>query len=173
MIIDCRYCGKTCKHAASRMQHESRCKLNPKLKLNKNGQYEVDPSDIVGQKFGMLTVTSFDRVEERSGRTRPRRYFYNCKCDCGNDKVLVRTNIITGHIRSCGCQRKQHGPDSKFWRGRGSLSKRKWTSIVRHAAERKLEFSIDIGPLSTYLSTLIGKPVRAHLCFCFSNKFHP
>lgn len=47
--------------------------------------------DLTGQRFGMLIVIS--RADNRGGHTA-----WNCKCDCGNDVVVVGHNLIRGTI---------------------------------------------------------------------------
>jgi hypothetical protein len=52
--------------------------------------YHVSP----GMKFNMLTL-----VEPRNGRGRP----WLMRCDCGNLKVALASEVATGRIKSCGC----------------------------------------------------------------------
>lgn len=56
--------------------------------------------DLVGQKFGRLTVISFNG--RKNGR-----YLWNCKCECGNDCVVEGHRLKTEGTRSCGCLRKE------------------------------------------------------------------
>src|SRR5574344_1157491 len=56
----------------------------------------VDINDIIGKKFGRLTVISLSYINNYN-------YYYNCHCDCGNDIVVLRGNLISGHTNSCGC----------------------------------------------------------------------
>lgn len=59
------------------------------------------PMDLVGQKFGRLSV--IDRTENsKSGGTR-----FICKCDCGNEVVVVGGNLRSGNTTSCGCFHKE------------------------------------------------------------------
>ena len=67
----------------------------------------IDTSDIIGKKFGKLTV---DLVV---GRDNKKNHLYECKCDCGNKKIVTRGRLITGGTRSCGCLR---GVNVKFKR---------------------------------------------------------
>jgi hypothetical protein len=53
-------------------------------------------NQMVGKKFGMITVLSFAKSEGG-------HYYYNCQCDCGNKKVM-RNNTIK-IAKSCGCYR--------------------------------------------------------------------
>ncbi|WCH46367.1 hypothetical protein [Lysinibacillus sp. OF-1] len=58
--------------------------------------------DLTGQKYGRLTVI---KEVERKGYTRR----WQCKCDCGNERVVVVTqpNLRNNHTTSCGCVRKE------------------------------------------------------------------
>ena len=81
------------------------------------------PLDLIGQKFGMLTVV------EKSQETSSRGQRWICVCDCGNIKQKsVQTYHLThSKIISCGCvgtynrvhfgdKRKTHGsPDKKLY----------------------------------------------------------
>ena len=58
-------------------------------------------SDVIGHKFGMLTVLSFSHKKKN-------RHYYNVKCDCGNEKVVCLEDMRVGDTSSCGCfQKKQ------------------------------------------------------------------
>lgn len=50
--------------------------------------------DLVGQKFGKLTVISLVNIS-------PRKYL--CKCDCGGQAIVQPGNLKDGHTQSCGC----------------------------------------------------------------------
>lgn len=57
--------------------------------------------DLTGHKFGRLTV--LQRVE--SDKNRKSKYL--CRCDCGNEKVVLATELRNGHTKSCGCLHKE------------------------------------------------------------------
>jgi len=54
--------------------------------------------NIVGQRFGRLVV-----LEELPGSR------IRCKCDCGNETVVLRPNLRSGNTKSCGCLKKESG----------------------------------------------------------------
>lgn len=58
--------------------------------------------DITGQKFNRLTGIKL--IE-----TKNKRSYWLFKCDCGNEKVIMMTNVIyrTSTTRSCGCFKKE------------------------------------------------------------------
>lgn len=57
--------------------------------------------DITGQKFGRLTVLS------RAGSTPGGIALWNCKCDCGTEKVISGAHLRNGTTVSCGCYNKE------------------------------------------------------------------
>lgn len=52
--------------------------------------------DLTGKKFGLLTAVEMS--ENRKGRT-----YWRCKCKCGTEKIIARSNLVSGKTRSCGC----------------------------------------------------------------------
>lgn len=117
----------------------------------------MDKLDIVGKKFGLLKVLSYDHSEEFQERRKENgefrccirtRHYYNCQCECGKEKVFLRGNLITHHVKSCGCLKNRNCSESKTWAGHGEISLRTWSHIKNHALGRKdlnkREFSITI-----------------------------
>lgn len=58
--------------------------------------------DITGKKFGKLTVL------KKVGVSSKQQSQWLCKCDCGNEVVVSRTNLSINRTKtvSCGCWRK-------------------------------------------------------------------
>lgn len=57
----------------------------------------TQPLDLVGQKFGRLTV--LERTENNKwGQSR-----WLCQCDCGNKTIVSGIDLNRGHTKSCGC----------------------------------------------------------------------
>ena len=54
--------------------------------------------NLVGEKFGKLTVISFYDVKHGHSR-------WVCECDCGSDKQIIAdgVHLKRGNIKSCGC----------------------------------------------------------------------
>lgn len=59
--------------------------------------------DIIGQKFGKLTVIKLDHIK----RTNRNLYYYLCECDCGNKHIVLKSSLLNGLTRSCGCYNTQ------------------------------------------------------------------
>lgn len=51
--------------------------------------------DITGQRFGRLVA-----IRHTAGR-------WECRCDCGAERRILRHHLIKGHARSCGCLQQE------------------------------------------------------------------
>lgn len=86
--------------------------------------------DLTGQRFGRIAVI---RKMERPGVT-----WWVCACDCGNEKSIRATSLISGHTKSCGCGQK----DSVTKHGRASFDRYCaeywiWKAMVRRTTTAK------------------------------------
>lgn len=57
-------------------------------------------SSLVGERFGKLLVAEM-LPGYKGGRT-----YLRCKCDCGNETIVMMSNVKRGMTRSCGCYEK-------------------------------------------------------------------
>lgn len=59
--------------------------------------------DLIGQKFGRLTVLSY------YGKNKSRNSLWVCQCECGNiTKPIINSHLTRGDVRSCGCLEKEN-----------------------------------------------------------------
>lgn len=69
--------------------------------------------ELFTHKFGKLLPI------EESGRAKSGHILIKCRCDCGNIKITTKSNLLSGHVKSCGCILPQHGlskiPEYKIW----------------------------------------------------------
>ena len=56
--------------------------------------------DITGQRFGNVTVIK--RVKKPEYLKSKGAYFL-CKCDCGNEKIIMGKSLREGKTKTCGC----------------------------------------------------------------------
>jgi hypothetical protein len=84
--------------------------------------------DILGQRFGRLTVTM--RVEnDRHGQA-----CWLCRCQCGGDAVVTGSYLRRGLIESCGCRRVENSRDMRAKHGRSFTAEhRSWLSLRQRA----------------------------------------
>jgi hypothetical protein len=60
--------------------------------------------DLTGKRFGRLTVVA-GMGTPLSGRQPQSAWL--CLCDCGEERLVLGTNIEMGHTKSCGCLRRE------------------------------------------------------------------
>ena len=53
--------------------------------------------NLIGKKFERLTVI------QRGGNNRWGNSRWLCRCECGNEKIILGKNLKSGHTKSCGC----------------------------------------------------------------------
>lgn len=74
---------------------------------------------IIGRRFGFLTVV--DLSTKKKGHNRLLR----CVCDCGSERLVVKSVLLNGRAKSCGCRHIQLGSDLS------GLEFGRWTVISR------------------------------------------
>lgn len=105
--------------------------MNPK-----GNRWHFNPHDIVGRKFGKLTVVR-RMYERRAGGNRQKVYqYYECLCDCGEAKIVRRDGLLRGTTRSCGCLRKFILPPGQ------ALINQRFCNYSTWARRRDYEFSL-------------------------------
>lgn len=57
--------------------------------------------DLAGKVYGDLTAIEFDYKNSKGGR-----YFWKCKCVCGNIRPVERSSLTQGKTKNCGCNRR-------------------------------------------------------------------
>ena len=60
--------------------------------------------DLVGQKYGRLTVVEFVKLENH-------KTFWKCVCDCGLTVVAKGNSLRSGNTKSCGCLKREMAAD--------------------------------------------------------------
>lgn len=54
--------------------------------------------DISGMRFFRLVA-----IERDDSKNDGHHIFWKCKCDCGNEIVVRKDSLLSGHAKSCGC----------------------------------------------------------------------
>lgn len=97
--------------------------------------------DLTNKKFGRLTAL-FVHSKSRNGHIR-----WHCVCDCGAEKNVLSTHLLSKKTISCG-QHVARNKDRKDWKGFEEISGILWNQIKRGAdgskGRRKIAFSITI-----------------------------
>ena len=67
----------------------------------------MERKDYSGERFGRLLV--LERLDDYIATvTKNRSAQYRCLCDCGEEVVVLRQNLVSGRTRSCGCLRREN-----------------------------------------------------------------
>lgn len=82
--------------------------------------------DLSGKKFGNLLVLGCLKIVNGNS-------FWNCICDCGNEKTVMGYNLKNGHSKSCGCRRATVARNSFQTHG---MSKTRFYSKYAHLVYR-------------------------------------
>lgn len=68
-----------------------------------------DHSELIGKRFGHWLVLSYiDGIRNKRGVCEIR---YTCLCDCGTKKDILKSALLQGKTKSCGCMRNDRGED--------------------------------------------------------------
>ena len=57
--------------------------------------------DRINMRYGRLFVVKYKGKDDR------RKHLWLCRCDCGNEKIVVADNLSSGKSKSCGCLKKE------------------------------------------------------------------
>lgn len=81
--------------------------------------------ELSGQVFGRLTVLAFDSVGKDYST------LWLCRCECGNEKIIIGKNLVNGRTRSCGCkQGGRSGLNGAVFRSHGMTETPLYTAWV-------------------------------------------
>lgn len=99
--------------------------------------------NLIGMKFGKLTVTNDLGSEYISGR---KRTFCLCVCDCGSVIKVRQENLVSGNTKSCGCFQREQTSNANKTHGRvDSRLYCIWSSMKARCTYRKHKRYMDYG----------------------------
>ena len=78
---------------------------------------ETHLKNIVGQKFGRLTVI------KHVGSNKHKKALFLCKCDCGNECIVVGSRLRDKSSRSCGCLHDEKAKENAIKRNKTIMTK--------------------------------------------------
>lgn len=106
--------------------------------------------NLTGQIFSRLTVLGFSNVG-KSGNA-----FWNCKCVCGQERVVSAKNLKRMPNQSCGCFPKhaQSRENNKSWKGGRTVSSNGYV-LIRIGTEYVLEHR-------RAMETFLGRSLEVH-----------
>lgn len=88
----------------------------------------------VGQKFGRLTAI------ERIGTSQNHKALWRCRCDCGNEVVVIAGDIKSGRTQSCGCYHKDRNIQTSTIHGKSKLRVYQiWIDMINRCYNPKIK----------------------------------
>lgn len=69
----------------------------------------IKTKDITGKRYGKLIVLGF--CEYKYSKSGHKNCYWNCLCDCGNEKVVSSDSLRSSNVRSCGCIKTQRNAE--------------------------------------------------------------
>lgn len=143
----------------------SKTVINKKIKefgfeLNVKRVY-VKPK--LNEKFNMLTFK--EEIREKG-----KKVFWRCKCDCGNEKIVLARGVKVGNIKSCGCYRKIASMNRFKDISYGEITGGFWNKIKKSAEIRNKIFEITIEEVWNLFELQKRKCALTGLDLDFKNK---
>ena len=65
--------------------------------------------NLLGRQFGRLIVIE-KATSDKNSHAR-----WTCRCDCGKEKIVAGTNLLTGKTTSCGCYHSDRAKQTKHY----------------------------------------------------------
>ena len=99
--------------------------------------------DYTNRVFGRLTVLGLDHIQQKykpDGRPNGHRYYYKCRCSCGNIRIVLIDHLVSGKIRSCNCLQKERASLACTKHGlRNSRIYRIWGGMIQRCINPNIE----------------------------------
>lgn len=102
----------------------------------------------IGTRHNRLTVISFHHQDKRW------RNHYLCRCECGSEKVIQWSLLISGNTKSCGCWGKEVRKTANKLPNNGGVINQIILGYKRHAKRRGFAWSLTFDEVSN----IINKP---------------
>jgi len=92
--------------------------------------------DLTGHRYGRLTVVK-RMASNKHGQTT-----WLCKCNCGNEVIVLSNNLRSGNTKSCGCLNKERVREAHLLPEGVAAFNELFTRMQRNAEERNLEWQL-------------------------------
>jgi hypothetical protein len=89
---------------------------------------------LLNQKFNLLTIISFSHSDKRF------RKWYNVRCDCGNEKKIMGSAMVSNNTKSCGCQSSRFRREHNVLPNNLAVKRQILLGYKCHARDRRIDF---------------------------------
>lgn len=87
-------------------------------------------------KYNELTVLSFSHKDKRH------RKWYNVRCDCGTEKTVMGSAMVSGNTKSCGCKGSKFRKERNLLPDNLGVKRQIILQYKRHAKSRGIAYEI-------------------------------
>ena len=81
--------------------------------------------DRIGFRSGNLVVVAFEKRGDNGQGA-----YWRCRCDCGNEKVVQSSHLVSKHTKSCGCLPGNPLPVTNFESDRANDERAAWNVVL-------------------------------------------
>lgn len=104
--------------------------------------------NLIGRRFERLVALEVRRGCLANGRKT--KIHWKCLCDCGNVVFVSKSNLVTGHTKSCGCinieaTKKANTKHGHNRTGKPSSEYTTWASMIQRCVDPKTKRYEDYG----------------------------
>ena len=97
--------------------------------IPRRNKKQTGASDLIGKQIGELfVIRRAEEVETNQGT------MWECKCSCGNTKIIRGSSLTTKNATSCGCKWRRASYEE--------ISGSYWWGLKRNAQKRKFAFEV-------------------------------
>lgn len=113
--------------------------------------------DLTGVRFGRWLVI------ERAGSSKNKHATWRCRCDCGTEGVVMRSNLMSGISQSCGCRHKELASASSTVHGHSKGGRittefRSWLNANRRCTDPRDKSYKDYGAIGVRVADVWRGP---------------
>ena len=107
--------------------------------------------NLLGQKFGKLTVTELIKIPGKERR-------WKCVCNCGNVVYVSTENLRSGNSKSCGCSRNESNKKRGIHFMTNTKTYEYWVELIKYKNKNKKQICDEWLNFSIFFSDMGEKP---------------
>ncbi len=110
-------CGNEVVRSIGSLLAAKKALVNASCGCNRIGEFNYNYKSMTNKKYGRLLVV--EEIWDCDNYTKP---MVRCKCDCGNDVIISRHDVLCSHTQSCGCLQRERISESRKTNYSGYIS---------------------------------------------------
>lgn len=66
----------------------------------------IHDHEMIGKRYNRLVVLERVMIDTKGSKSRYK--YWRCRCDCGNETIVITKYLKSGKIKSCGCYKREN-----------------------------------------------------------------